>query len=95
MQSNLYCMINNIILFRELHLSSIWPNVAENMVNDTPHHTNLDSQAAPLWSLRIIYDNKATNSLTQSLAHLFQNSNLTTSFQTLERVISKADDKGV
>lgn len=83
------------MLFRELHLASIWPSIAENLVNDTPHHTNLDSQAAPLWSLRVIYNNKVTNTLTQSLANLFQNLNLNTSFRTLGRSISASDDKGI
>ena len=73
---------------------STWTSLPEDMIIDSPNHSNLDPHTAPLWSIRIVYNPQSTNSLTQSLISFFQISTLNSSNQLIGKIVSGSEDKG-
>lgn len=46
---------------REIQLGTTWPSVAEELLTDNAHHSDLQSRNAPRWSLRILSNDAQKN----------------------------------
>ncbi|XP_074597840.1 RAB3 GTPase activating protein subunit 1 [Brevipalpus obovatus] len=54
----------------EIHLSASWNDLAEEMISDSLHHSNLDSMNAPRWSARAAFKDLFAKDLILSLEQL-------------------------
>ncbi|XP_015786342.1 rab3 GTPase-activating protein catalytic subunit [Tetranychus urticae] len=55
----------------ELHLSTTWPKLSEEFINDSPNHSNLNSMDAQYWSARVLFRDRFTPNLIHSISSLF------------------------
>ena len=55
---------------RELRLSFLWQSLSEEMIHDSPFHSDLDPLAAPVWLVDVTPDERLSASLSGSLRSL-------------------------
>lgn len=42
-----------VIIYRELHLYALWPEISPNVIVDSENFTDLEPQQAPEWSVKV------------------------------------------
>lgn len=82
----------------ELLLSTFWPNLSEEIVVDSPVHSDLEPLQAPNWSLRVIFKDRNTFYLSDSIGQFLD---LKKTKQSKEQILGKlfadiqADEAGI